>query len=144
MRNPVDVPWPETSRGSACRSGVMICKYDVATAVIAVNLHAWQSGEMAEAAGDGGLVLGRLHNRCDRFVASCALAAAEVDLAIGSERIAVIAVGAGVGGGRVACDQMIDRKLVLDRSQAILQCTMRCAHACPPKPNLWREAYTHV
>src|SRR5262249_51701506 len=33
MRNPVVLPWPDSSRGAACRSGEMICKYDVATAV---------------------------------------------------------------------------------------------------------------
>ena len=133
IRKPVDVPWPESSRGVACRSGVMICKYDVATAVSPFNFDARQAGEMAEAAGDSSLVLRRLYDRCNGVVAGRAFAAAEVDLAIGRERLAIVAVGASVGGGRMTCDQMIDRKRIFDRAQAVFQRVVRRTHADVPR-----------
>ena len=94
---------------------------------VAVNLHARQAGKMAEAAGDGGLVFRCFHDRCDSFVAQRTFAPAKVDLAIGRERIAVVAVGAGVGGRRVTRDQMKDRELVFNRPQTVLQ--KSCAYS---------------
>ena len=84
---------------------------------VAVDLDARQPGEMAEAAGDRGLMLGCLHHGRDRVVAARTLAAAEIHLAVGNECLAIVTVGPGVGGGRMTCDQMIDRELVFDRAQ---------------------------
>jgi hypothetical protein len=77
---------------------------------VAVQLHARQAGEMAQSAGDRGLVFGRLDHRGNRVIAIGGLAAAEVDDAVGHEDVAVLAVVAGIGGGRMADDQMIDRE----------------------------------
>jgi hypothetical protein len=46
---------------------------------------------------------------------------AEIDDGVRREGVAVIAVAAGIGGRRMAGDQMKDRKSVLDRTQAILK-----------------------
>ena len=102
----------------------------MATARVAVELDARQAGEVAQAAGDRRLMLGRAHHRRDRLVAVGGLAAAEIDHAVGREGVAVIAVAAGVGGGRMAGDQMIDRERVLDRAQAVLQRAVFAACSC--------------
>ncbi len=67
----------------------------------------------AQAAGDRGLVLGRLHHRADLLIAGCGLGA-EIDDAVFGEGVAVVALGAGVGGGRVAGDQMVNREGALN------------------------------
>ena len=61
---------------------------------VAIKLHAWQPGEVTEAASNRGLVLGRLHNPGDCLVPARTLAAAKIDLAIGGERIGIISIGA--------------------------------------------------
>jgi hypothetical protein len=83
---------------------------------------------MTEAAGDRSLVLRRPDDGRDRLVSSRAFAATKIDLAISGERVAVVSIGAGIGGRRMACDQMIDRHRVFDRAQAILQRSLRGAH----------------
>src|SRR4029079_19383192 len=40
---------------------------------------------------------------------------------------------AGVGGWRMAGDQVVDRKLVLDQAQALLDCLRRRRHAVLPE-----------
>src|SRR5262245_30263353 len=88
---------------------------------VAIELHTWQPGEMTEPAGDCSVVLRRPDDGRDCLVSSRAFAAAKIDLAIRGERVAVISISAGIGGRRMACDQMIDRQRVFDRAQAILQ-----------------------
>src|SRR5215831_10222203 len=79
---------------------------------------------MTQADGDRALVLRRLHHCGDRLVAGRGLGA-EIDNGVRREGVAVIAVVAGIGGGRMAGDQVKDRKLVLDRAQAVFK---RLAH----------------
>src|SRR5262245_36953469 len=87
---------------------------------------------MTKAAGDRGLVLGRPDDCGDCLVSGGALAAAKIDLAIRGERVAVISIGAGVGGGGMARNQMIDRKRVFDGAQAVLYRSLRRAHVQSP------------
>jgi hypothetical protein len=61
------------------------------------------------------------------------LAAAEVHLAVGNERLAIVAIGPGVGGGRMTGDEMKDGELVFDRAHAVFQ---RIIHLSPPAPTL--------
>jgi len=82
---------------------------------------------MAEAAGDRCLMFRCFHNRGYCFIPRRAFAPSEIDLAIAGERIAVITIVAGIGGRRVALDQMLDGELVLHGAQAVFQ-RMRCAH----------------
>src|SRR5262245_26477721 len=94
---------------------------------VAIQLNAWQPGEMTETAGDRSLVLGRPDDGRDRLVSTRAFAAAKIDLAISGEGVAVVSIGAGIGGRRMACNEMIDRQRVFDRAQAILQRSLRLA-----------------
>src|SRR5262245_51808529 len=84
---------------------------------------------MTETAGNCSLMLGRFYNPCDRFISRRTFSAAKIDLAIGGEHIAIVTIGAGVGGRGVTGDQMIDRKRVLDCAQTVFQ-HVRCAHVC--------------
>src|SRR5262245_11259149 len=95
---------------------------------ISIELDARQPGEMTEAAGDGGLMLGRLHDGRDRFIAVRTLATTEVDRAIRGECVAIVTVGPGIGRRRVAGDQVIDRERILHRAEAILR-RNRLGHA---------------
>ena len=88
--------------------------------VVAVELDARQAGEMAQADGDRGLMLGRAHDGADILVAGRFLVA-EIDLAVRHEGVAVISLGAGIGRRRMTGDQVIDREHVLDRAQSVFQ-----------------------
>jgi hypothetical protein len=96
---------------------------------VAVDLDARQPGEVAKASGNRGLVLGCFHQGSDRVVAARTLAAAEIHLAVGNERLAIVAIGPGVGGGRMTGDEMKDGELVFDRAHAVFQ---RIIHLSPP------------
>src|SRR5579883_190832 len=88
---------------------------------IAVELDVGQAGEMGEAAGDRGLVLRRLHHRGDSLAPCAADMRATVEHAIIRIDGARVVVGAGVGAGRMAGDQVVDFKPVLDRANAVLE-----------------------
>jgi hypothetical protein len=77
------------------------------------------------------LVLGRFHDCRNRRIAARTFAAAEIHFAAVGECIAVIAVGPGVGCGRMAGNEMVNCKRVLDRAQTVLQ-RMQCTHMSPP------------
>src|SRR5262249_60605959 len=81
-----------------------------------------------EAAGDRGLVLRCPPHAPDVLVADSSFSARKIHLAVGRESIAVVAVGAGIGGRRVTCDQVINRERIFDRPQAILNRGGRRAH----------------
>jgi hypothetical protein len=55
------------------------------------------------------------------IAASRAFAAAEVHLAVGDERFAIIAVGPGIGGRRMTRDEMKDCQLVFEHADAVLE-----------------------
>jgi hypothetical protein len=54
---------------------------------------------MTDTTGNRCLLLGRLYNACDRFMSRRTFPAAKIDLAVGGECIAIVTIGAGVGGG---------------------------------------------
>src|ERR1700688_5077211 len=105
---------------------------------VAIELYARKARKMAQAAGDRSLVLARAYDPRDCLVAVGGLAAAEVDRAVSREGVTVIPIGAGVGGGRMAGDQMIDRQRVLDRAPAALQLAVFLAHTSDPPAPVWR------
>jgi len=82
-------------------------------------------------------MLGRLDNGGNRLVAVGGLAAPEVDDAVGHEGVAVINVAAGIGGGRMAGNEMKDRKLVFHRAQAPFQCVVFVHAYRPTHGVLW-------
>src|SRR5262245_13536234 len=84
---------------------------------------------MTETSGNRSLMLGRFYNPRDRLISRRTFPAAKIDLAVGGERIAIVTIGAGVGGRGMTRDQLIDRKRVLDCAQTILQ-RVRGTHVC--------------
>ena len=70
--------------------------------------------EVRKPAGDCRLVPRRLHHRRDRIAAARSLGAAEVNDGVFDIKVARMIARAGVGGGRVAGDEIVDLEAVLD------------------------------
>jgi hypothetical protein len=100
-----------------------------------------QSDEMAKPARNCGAVLRRLDHRGDRVVACRSLASGEIHRAVARERLAIECGTAAIGGRRMTCDQVIDRKSIFDRAQTIFDGALLCAHRlttlCPVQPMPW-------
>ena len=78
---------------------------------------------MRQASCNRRLMARRFHNGRDGVSAVRRLAAAEIDHAVLEIDRAHVMVGAGIGAGRVACDQVEDFKPVFDRAQAVFEGT---------------------
>src|SRR5262249_47956663 len=72
---------------------------------LAVEIGARRARKITETTGDRSLVFGRLYNARDPFISNRAFPAAKIDLAVGGERIAIVTIGAGVGGRGMTRDQ---------------------------------------
>ncbi len=89
---------------------------------VAVDRDVRQGGKMREPAPDRGLMPGRLQARSDLLVALAARQVrAPVEHAVLGIDLNRIVVGAGIGAGRMARDQVQDFQPILDRAQALLQ-----------------------
>src|SRR5262245_26238663 len=87
---------------------------------VAVDRHVRQAGKMRKPGPDRRLMRRALRHRRDGLAAGRGLVAAKIEHAVLREDRANVGAGGGIGARRMAGNEVVDRELILDRAQAIL------------------------
>ncbi len=103
------------------------------TAVVAVDRDIRQPGKVREPAGNRRLMAVALQQGAERLIAGGAgQAGAAVEHAIFGINGFGVGGAAGIGAGRMAGDEIVDFKPILDGAQALFERWFVVSHRCPP------------